>query len=376
MIISEEKGGLSTDIRDRIWIWKNPDWLSFPDLSSGFLSQAGKLDESERKLEDLCSCQGFESEQLRVFAGNILASWNIEGIRLSRRSVRSSLADAVGLGAAEWKHRSGKSRESKAVAATLDMLSDEAPLTLGRILSSHAMLKEDGETDWGRLRDHAEHVYASDAEGQWHSVYDAPPPECVPGLMRQYIGWWHASNEKLPRAAGAMLAHLLFVVIHPFRDGNGRMARMLADRYLSESSRYMFRPYSLSVEIERRKTEYYMALESITEARGMGRFLDFMLAMHATAIDAAIERMKLLKRTHAFLAESDIHLQPQEMDLLHALCANPGHRWSFIEATCDMEDGEEAEQAWNSLVEKGFISNGFFSLPQDKIKNAAEPQCH
>ena len=223
-------------------------------------------------------------------------------MRLRRKSVRSSLADALGLGVAEWKRRSRKSREGRAVAATLEMLSDEAPLTLDRILTSHAMLKEDDETGWGRLRDHSEYVYALDAKGRRHVVYEAPPQECVPGLMQQYIDWWHASKQALPRAAGAMLAHFLFVVIHPFRDGNGRMARILADRYLSESSRYMFRPYSLSVEIARRKTDYYMALESITEARGMGRFLDFMLAAHATVIDVAIKRATLLERTHAFLA--------------------------------------------------------------------------
>ena len=112
MVIPQEKRGLSTDIRDRSWIWKNPDWLSFPDMSDDFLSQARNLDEVEKQLEDLCSYQGFESEQLCVFAGNILSSWNLEGIRLSRKSVRSSLADALGLGAAEWKRRSRKSREA------------------------------------------------------------------------------------------------------------------------------------------------------------------------------------------------------------------------------------------------------------------------
>ncbi|MBO4334471.1 MAG: Fic family protein [Desulfovibrio sp.] len=363
MVIPEEKHGLSTDIRDRSWIWNNPDWFSFYDISEEFLSQARELDASERKLEDLCSYQGFESEQLYVFAGNILASWDLEGIRLSRRSVRSSLADAVGLGIAEWKNRSGKSRESRAVAATLEMLSDEEPLTLDSILSSHAMLKENGDDDWGRLRDHAESVYAFDDEGRGYSVYDAPPQERVPGLMEQYVRWWQESKERLPRAAGAILAHLLFVVIHPFRDGNGRMARMLADRYLAEASRYMFRPYSLSVEIGRHKAEYYMALESITEARGMSRFLDFMLAMHATAIDVAMERAKLLERAHAFLAANDIRLSFPETELLHTLCANPGHRWSFIEATRDMEDDEEAEEAWNSLIEKGFVANGAFVIP-------------
>ena len=53
------------------------------------------------------------------------------------------------------------------------MLSDEAPLTLDRILTSHAMLKEDDETGWGRLRDHSEYVYALDAKGRRHVVYEA-----------------------------------------------------------------------------------------------------------------------------------------------------------------------------------------------------------
>ena len=91
MVIAEEKHGLSTDMRDRSWIWKNPDWFSFHDISQGFLSQAHDLDESEKMLEELCSYSGFENERLRVFAGNILASWNLEDIRLSRKSVRSFL---------------------------------------------------------------------------------------------------------------------------------------------------------------------------------------------------------------------------------------------------------------------------------------------
>ena len=127
----------------------------------------------EKQLEELCSYQGFESEQICVACDSILATWNLEVMRLRRKSVRSSLADALGLGVAEWKRRSRKSREGRAVAATLEMLSDEAPLTLDRILTSHAMLKEDDETGWGRLRDHSEYVYALDAKGRRHVVYEA-----------------------------------------------------------------------------------------------------------------------------------------------------------------------------------------------------------
>ncbi|MCR5815168.1 MAG: DUF4172 domain-containing protein [Desulfovibrio sp.] len=355
---------LSTAIKDRSWIWKNPDWLNFADLNEDFLSQAKELDGSESKLTDLCSHQSFKNEQFRIFAGNILANWNIEGIRLSRKSVRSSLANALGIGVAQWKKHGGRSKEERAVAATLEMLSSTEPIALELILSAHAMLRSDDQDDWGKIRNHPESVYAFDVDGAQYSVYDAPPHEFVPELMRRYLSWWRMSKNELPRSAGAILAHLLFVVIHPFRDGNGRMARMLADRYLSESSGSLFRPYSLSVEIERNKFEYYSALESITEAQGMGRFLDFMLAMHANAINGAMERSLLLRQAHTYLNDNNIILTDSELELLHTCCANPGHRWSFISATKDMEDGEEAENAWNSLIEKGFISeNGIFVIP-------------
>ncbi len=127
------------------------------------------------------------------------------------------------------------------------MLSDAEPLALKLILSAHAMLRSDAQDDWGKIRNHPESVYAFDDDGAQYSVYDAPPHEFVPELMQRYLSWWRMSKNELPRSAGAILAHLLFVVIHPFRDGNGRMARMLADRYLSESSGSLFRPYSLSV---------------------------------------------------------------------------------------------------------------------------------
>ncbi len=93
---------LSTDIKDRSWIWRNPDWLDFADRNEDFLLQAKELDESERKLTDLCSYQSFKNEQFRIFTGNILANWSIEGIRLSRKSVRFSLANALGVGVAQW----------------------------------------------------------------------------------------------------------------------------------------------------------------------------------------------------------------------------------------------------------------------------------
>ena len=62
-------------------------------------------------------------------------------------------------------------------------------------------------------------------------IYEAPHPDDVPQLMNEYINWWNKSKKILPTPLGAILAHLYFVEIHPFYDGNGGMARLLADKY-------------------------------------------------------------------------------------------------------------------------------------------------
>ena len=212
-------------------------------------------------------------------------------------------------------------------------LTDHNPLTLEHILLLHKKVKNDDQDDFGILRKHSESVYGQDLNGKLFAVYDAPPEYIVPELMQKYIKWWNISLTKLPKSAGSILAHLFFVTIHPFRDGNGRIARILADKYLSIRTNQVLRTYSISYEIEKNKTNYYMALESITEEDGMSTFLDFMLSIYSNAINEAKKRNTILLKIYSFLQQNNIKLDDSDKQLLKTLAFNSENTWSFISAT-------------------------------------------
>lgn len=341
---------------DRSWIWKARQWSAFPDFNTDFLARAKNLDNQEQMVAERCS--GLNVEDITwMLANDIVANWHIEGICLNRQSVRHALDMAL--------IEPGQKTvcEKHAAEAFLEAFSDTSMLTLEHILSLHKKLQNDTHTDWGKLRKHAESVYGITLQGECYSVYDAPPENYVPSLMEKYITWWNYDSRKLPRVAGSILAHLYFVTIHPFRDGNGRLARILADKYLTAGK--SVRTYCISHEIEQQKTAYYMALESITPENGMSQFLDFMLVVYANAFDQTEIRIKLLLQVYQYCDSHNIQLARSEKDLIKTLVFSSEKQWSFFEATQYFEDGEDAEYAWRHLHELGFLQQGRFSIPED-----------
>lgn len=307
-------------------------------------------------------CSGLSTEDAAwTLANDVLSNWGIENIRLSRESIRNSLASILDLSYSSSVKE--MEREKNAAEATYEALSKNEPLSLEYILYLHKKLKNDDENDWGVIRNHSESVYGVNLNGFTYSVYDAPLYEIVPKLMEKFISWWNFDSHILPRPAASILAHLHFVTIHPFRDGNGRMARILADKYMANGS--SLRMYSISYEIEKNKTNYYMALESITEKDGMGIFLDYMLSIYFNAINDSKKRSLLLLKVYKFLSYNKIFLLDYEKDLLRMLTAYPTKYWSFIDATKYIDEGEKAEKAWNKFVKLGFITNGQFSIPEN-----------
>ena len=90
--------------------------------------------------------------------------------------------------------------------------------------------------------------------------YEAPPAACVPKEMDRFLSWFEAPGNTDPLLI-AGLAHLWFVTIHPFDDGNGRIARAIADMALARSERSTQRFYSMSAQIRRQRSDYYTTLE-------------------------------------------------------------------------------------------------------------------
>ena len=236
------------------WTWMNPDWLGdLSKLTPDLLQLALPLEEDMKKLNDLSGQEYLNHYIAEFYANELRSSWQIEGEHLDTLQLRSALVRHLCLDVPEWfypKVNVRTERENNAVKAALYLINSKDMLSLEQILETHKLLREDDsdkeKNNFGRFRDSNEIVGFLSKDARYYEiVFEAPPSEDVQYLMQQYIQWWHKSYELVPLSIGAALAHLYFVEIHPFHDGNGRMARLLLDTYLANKPKNLFRPYSM-----------------------------------------------------------------------------------------------------------------------------------
>jgi len=213
------------------------------------------------------SMLGFDDRnrsQLVALTDELVNSSQIEGIQLSPQSVRSSIARRLGI------TDDGLLAEDHYVEGLVDVMLDaicncRETLTDERLFGWHAALFPSGRSgrykitvaDWRRGDDPMQVV--SGPMGREKVHFQAPPSVQVPAMMHQLLDW--CNNTELPPVIMAAVAHLWFVTIHPFDDGNGRIGRTLADLLLARIDDNRSRYYSMSAEINRNKKEYYEILE-------------------------------------------------------------------------------------------------------------------
>lgn len=196
----------------------------------------------------------------------LVSSSEIEGVQLNPNSVRSSIARRLGI------EDNGLLAEDHYVEGLVDVMLDAVcnrgmPLTDERLFGWHAALFPLGRSgmhritvaDWRKGGEPMQVV--SGAFGHEKVHYEAPASIDVPGEMARLIDW--CNNAGLFPFIMAAVAHLWFVTIHPFDDGNGRIVRTLADMLLARLDVDSARYYSMSAEINRNKKAYYEVLERI-----------------------------------------------------------------------------------------------------------------
>jgi len=203
---------------------------------------------------------------LRSLTEEILKSNEIEGEKLDPNQIRSSIARRLGIdvGALTPADRN--------VEGVVEMMLDatqkyDEPLTKARLFAWHAALFPTGRSGMTKITAGA---WRKDASGPMRVVsgpdgrekvhYEAPPASRVDAEMRRFLRWFNAA-DKTDLVLKAAIAHLWFVTIHPFEDGNGRIARALTDLLLARSERSSQRFYSMSAQIQKQRNEYYDLLE-------------------------------------------------------------------------------------------------------------------
>jgi Fic family protein len=256
----------------KIYLWQNERFPQFEWDTDVLLTPLGEVHTLQGQLLGRMAALGFEglTAQVEALTNEILGSSQIEGVVLNADSVRSSVARHLGLETAGLE-RTDHYTEGVVNALMQATQAFAEPLTDERMFAWHAAFFPLGYSDgykitvanW-RLGDEPMQV-VSGPMGKQKVHFEAPPSDAVPMMMEQFIKWVNtdAKTDPIIRAA---IAHLWFVTVHPFDDGNGRMARIVTEMMLARADKTAQRFYSLSAEIMRQKKDYYDALEQAQKA--------------------------------------------------------------------------------------------------------------
>src|SRR5216683_4201295 len=250
------------------WNWGKPDWPNFTynstalePLEKQFLLQSGQFIGAFKHI----GADDQDTLKIELISDEAVKTSEIEGEILNRDSVQSSLRHQLGLGA----ERPGITPAERGIAEMMvdlyrsfaDAIADKTMFDWHRMLLSGDL----SILVMGGYRTHAEAMQV--VSGPIHKPtvhFEAPPSSRVPGEMKQFITWFNdtAPGGKTPLSplTRASIAHLYFVCVHPFEDGNGRIGRALAEKSLAQN---LGQPslIALAHTIERKHKDYYASLE-------------------------------------------------------------------------------------------------------------------
>jgi Fic family protein len=252
-----------------MYIWEQTSW---PDLSwdSGRLSTLlGQVSRDQGRLLGRMQGLGFElrrEAQLNTLTEDVVRSSEIEGEKLDSDRVRSSIARHLGM------EIGGLVATDRDVEGVVEMMLDATTnyaqsLTADRLFGWHAALFPTGRSGLQKITvgnwrpDSAGPMQVvSGPLGRQKVHYEAPPAARAGEEMERFLRWFEAPGDTDPLFVVG-LAHVWFATIHPFDDGNGRIARAIADMALARSEGSPQRFYSMSAQIRRERNDYYTMLE-------------------------------------------------------------------------------------------------------------------
>jgi len=256
------------------FLWEQKHWPEMTWDSASLSTLLATVAHEQGRLRGKMERLGFKLQgdaYLQTLTEDVIKSSEIEGQFLKADQVRSSIARRLGMDIG------GLTPVDRNVEGTVEMMLDattnyDSPLTLERLLSWHTALFPTGRSGmttilvgkWRDDRDGPMQV-VSGPMGRERVHFQGPPAVRVPREMTTFLEWLTKSHGEHPLLT-AGIAHFWFVTIHPFDDGNGRIARAIADLMLARSEKTSQRFYSMSSQIRRERNEYYDILEKSQKA--------------------------------------------------------------------------------------------------------------
>ena len=292
-----------------MYLWERAEWPAFSWDEASLSRLLVRVGREQGRLLGRMEMVGFDlsgEAHLHSLTEEVGESSEIEGERLDAEQVRSSIARRLGMDIG------GLVTADRDVEGVVEMMLDATgnysqPLTEERLFAWHASLFPTGRSGMTKIR---VGQWRDDSDGPMQVVsgpigrekvhYRAPPADRVPDEMRRFLRWFEQPGDTDPLLV-AGLAHLWFVTIHPFDDGNGRIARAIADMALARSEKTGQRFYSLSAQIRKDRKAYYETLEWAQKGElDVTRWQEWFLNRLHRAIEEAEESLDQVLRKARF----------------------------------------------------------------------------
>ena len=346
-----------------MYLHERKNWWRFQYDNEKILNLLGEVRSKQGLMLGRMSSLGFDFQDeamLTTMSLELVRSSEIEGENLNLSEVRSSIARHLGINSA------GLVPSSRYVEGVVEMLLDatqnyQKPLSDERLFGWHHVLFPTGrsglyEIEVGKYRT-GEMQVLSGAMGKERVHYQAPKPERLAEEMAVFMKWFNEKTE-LDAVIKAAIAHLWFVSIHPFDDGNGRITRAITDMLLARSENCSRRFYSMSTEIKLMQKEYYEILERTQ--RGDGDITEWLLwflrcfekalASTESTLSSVLEKNKFWERN------KDVQFNERQRKIINMLFGDffgklTSGKWAKI-AKCS---NDTALNDLKDLVAKGIL---------------------
>jgi Fic family protein len=328
------------------YIHELPNWPHFRWDSDGLAKQLAAVRLHQGRLIGRMQALGFHQQEeavLTTLTEDVLKSSEIEGEILDRDQVRSSIARRLGMdvGALSAADRNVEGVVEMMLDATQNFKSE---LTDERLFGWHASLFPTGRSGMSKIivgawRDEKSGPMrvVSGPIGRENVHYEAPAAARLAAEMQSFLEWFDAEDNTDP-VIKAALAHLWFVTIHPFADGNGRIARAIADMSLARSEGSSQRFYSMSAQIRLERKAYYDMLEATQKGElDITPWLEWFLGCLDGAFDGAEKTLAVVFRKADFWKKhAAAKINERQRDILNrALDGFEGKltssKWALIE---------------------------------------------
>ncbi len=345
------------------YIYEYKNWTSFTWRETDINAIFGEVRNLQGKIIGQMNTLGFatkEEANLTTLTLDVIKSSEIEGEKLDYNQVRSSIARRLGINIA------GLVPANRNVDGVVEMMLDatqnyEKPLTNKRLFGWHSALFPTGHSgmhkiEVGRYRT-GEMQIVSGAMGKEKVHYEAVPANKVKEEMDKFLKWFN-NKTPLDPVLKTAIAHFWFIIIHPFDDGNGRIARAISDLMLARADRTKERYYSMSSQILVERKQYYEILQKVQHSSGdITEWLDWFLhCLKNSLLATETTLQKILRKTEFWKIHENTEFNERQRLVLNKLFDGfdgklKSSKWAKI-AKCSPDT---ALRDIKDLIDKGIL---------------------